>query len=511
MPRLTWPNLRRLAAYLPLVAVVLLPFVLDLSSLAADASSAGAAAAPVKEKPTMLENLAPIGILLLAIGLVFMRLPKVDLGHSKAFLHRRVMNWLPLGLTYSFLYMARYNLSVAKKEFGAVMDNDDFSIIFMVGTITYGVSFILNGPLTDKFGGRATIIVSAIGSALANIAMGVVTMTGATDNLTVTFSILYAVNMYFQSFGAVAIVKVNAPWFHVRERGTFGAIFGILISLGIYFAYDWGRIIVENLPLEWVFLLPSALLLVFAVLDVIWVRDTPGQAGFDNFDPGDSRVGEDGPKLSVWGVFRLMFSQRVIVIISLIEFCSGFLRQSIMQYMPFYAKQTGRGGDFVFEHWGVFICCAGILGGMFAGVISDRLFDSRRGPVSAVLYGLMIVGGVVTLFTYDTSLIGPLCIVMSMAVIGVHGMLSGTASMDFGGRKNTGIAVGIIDGFVYLGTGTMALINAFVLPSEKTPEAKLPGEWMPLFIAMIPVAVVGFLLATRVWHARARPKAAGGH
>lgn len=511
MPRLSWPTLRRLAAYLPLVAVVLLPLLLDLSSLAADASSAGAAAAPAKDKPSMLENLAPIGILLLAIGLVFMRLPKVDLGHSKAYLHRRVKNWLPLGLTYSFLYMARYNLSVAKKEFGTVMDNDDFSIIFMVGTITYGVSFILNGPLTDKFGGRATIIVSAIGSALANIAMGVVTMTGATDNLTVTFSILYAVNMYFQSFGAVAIVKVNAPWFHVRERGTFGAIFGILISLGIYFAYDWGRIIVENLPLEWVFLLPSALLLVFAVLDVIWVRDSPGQAGFENFDPGDSRVGEDGPKLSVWGVFKLMFSQRVIVIISLIEFCSGFLRQSIMQYMPFYAKQTGRGGDFVFEHWGVFICCAGILGGMFAGVISDRLFDSRRGPVSAVLYGLMIVGGVVTLFTYDTSLIGPLCIIMSMAVIGVHGMLSGTASMDFGGRKNTGIAVGIIDGFVYLGTGTMALINAFVLPSEKTPEAKLPGEWMPLFIAMIPVAVIGFLLATRVWNARARPKAAGGH
>jgi OPA family glycerol-3-phosphate transporter-like MFS transporter len=27
----------------------------------------------------------------------------------------------------------------------------------------------------------------------------------------------------------------------VRERGVFGAIFGILISLGIYFAYDGGR------------------------------------------------------------------------------------------------------------------------------------------------------------------------------------------------------------------------------------------------------------------------------
>ena len=32
--------------------------------------------------------------------------------------------------------------------------------------------------------------------------------------------IVYAVNMYFQSYGAVSIIKVKAYWFHVRERGV---------------------------------------------------------------------------------------------------------------------------------------------------------------------------------------------------------------------------------------------------------------------------------------------------
>ena len=59
------------------------------------------------------------------------------------------------------------------------------------------------------------------------------------------FAALYAVNMYFQSFGAVSIVKVNSAWFHLRERGTFGGIFGILISLGLYFAFDWCAAIVR--------------------------------------------------------------------------------------------------------------------------------------------------------------------------------------------------------------------------------------------------------------------------
>jgi MFS transporter, OPA family, glycerol-3-phosphate transporter len=47
--------------------------------------------------------------------------------------------------------------------------------------------------------------------------------------------------MYFQSYGAVSIIKVKAYWFHVRERGVLRAIFGTLISLGIYFAFDWGQ------------------------------------------------------------------------------------------------------------------------------------------------------------------------------------------------------------------------------------------------------------------------------
>ena len=51
--------------------------------------------------------------------------------------------------------------------------------------------------------------------------------------------------MFFQSNGAVFILKVKAPWFHVRERGVFGDIFGTLISFGVYFAFDWGRAIAD--------------------------------------------------------------------------------------------------------------------------------------------------------------------------------------------------------------------------------------------------------------------------
>jgi OPA family glycerol-3-phosphate transporter-like MFS transporter len=96
------------------------------------------------------------------------------------------------------------------------------------------------------------------------------------------------------------------------------------------------------------------------------------------------------------------------------------------------------------------LCCAGIVGGVVAGIISDRVFQSRRGPVAAILYGGMLLGSIIMAFTYQTGFLPWLVILMSVCIIGVHGMLSGTASMDFGGKKNVGVAVGIIDGFLGL-------------------------------------------------------------
>ena len=486
--------------------------------------------------PDWLEQFTPVLLLLIVVIFVFYRLPTVEVGHDKGFKRRRVLNWLPLGLTYAFLYMGRYNLKVSKFAFenldagdgAAMMGNDAFGIIFGVGTVVYGVSFLINGPLTDKLGGRFSILAGAAGAAVMNALMGLASFSllnqgplygFLSSNFVAVFSVLYAVNMYFQSFGAVAIVKVNSSWFHVRERGVFGAIFGILISLGIYFAFDLGYMILQDMGLAWVFLMPALLLTLFWIIDFFVVRNKPSEAGQEDFNTADATSGDEGPRKSAVTVFKMMMTNPIIVTIALIEFCSGFLRQAIMQWFRTFAKQTdtllGLKSSFVYENWGLMLCIAGILGGVFAGTISDHLFQSRRGPVAAFLYGTMLVGSVVLVFTYEQSYVGWLVLIMSMAVIGVHGMLSGTASMDFGGSKNTGIAVGIIDGFVYLGTAVMSFTYAVVLPKEQLDAAGQivgpatdPANWKAWPIAMVPLAALGLILATRVWNAKPKGKSA---
>src|SRR6476660_736309 len=245
--------------------------------------------------------------LALVVGIYFYNNP---LKHGPWFLSRRFINWFPLGMTYAFLYMGRYNLTVAKNALGSLMSNEDFGLIFAAGTITYAFSFLINGPLVDKIGGKKGILLAALGAAAANVALGVVTWLVLTNRIHVRllpiFSVTYALNMYFQSYGAVSIIKVKAHWFHVRERGVFGAIFGTLISFGVYFAFDWGQAIVDmskagatgggwlqqaiqtifasktaSVDATWaVFFIPAAVLLVWAVLDVWLIRDTPEECNF---------------------------------------------------------------------------------------------------------------------------------------------------------------------------------------------------------------------------------------
>ena len=59
-------------------------------------------------------------LIMIAVAILLTGLSKAagnPLNHTTRFRARRLLNWLPLGLTYAFLYMGRYNLKVSK--FGA--------------------------------------------------------------------------------------------------------------------------------------------------------------------------------------------------------------------------------------------------------------------------------------------------------------------------------------------------------------------------------------------------------
>ncbi len=469
------------------------------------------------------------GIIIAVIVIYFANNP---MNHSRQFRIRCFWNWFPLGLTYAFLYMGRYNLTVAKGALGNIITKQAFGDIFGWGALIYGLAFLINGPITDKIGGKKAMLIGTFGTIVMNIIMGGLTyavLNGFISNSAVitSFIIVYSLNMYFQSYGAVAVIKVNSHWFHIKERGIQGGIFGTLISLGLFYAFNWGDIIVRaskheilpdltiiekalrallgsashTLDQTWyVFFIPSIILSAFFAIILFVVKDSPSEAGFEDFDLGDASG--DEKEVSSIELLKKLLTHPVILTIAFIEFCSGIIRQSVMHWYKIFVDQQMadpakmqhfKDASFFLENWGLLLCFAGIFGGFVAGFISDKLFQSRRGPSAVFLYFAMIVASVVMYFNlYGNQIIlGIAVVVLSLCVIGVHGMLSGTATMDFGGKKAAATTTGLVDGFVYLGTG----LQGFALGRLTT----IDWNYWPLFI--IPFTIIGFILSMRIWKA----------
>lgn len=465
-------------------------------------------------------------VILCLAAIIYLYFYNNPLKHGKWFMIRRFINWFPLGMTYAFLYMGRYNLNVSKNALGSLMTKEDFGLIFAAGTVTYAVSFLINGPLVDKYGGKAGILVAAIGSSIANIMLGVLTylvlMGHMNIKLVVAFSFLYSINMYFQSFGAVSIIKVKAYWFHVRERGVFGAIFGTLISFGVYFAFDWGQAIVEMVkanptitgtwfsdtlraifavntkPVDaiWaVFFIPAVIMLFWALMDYLAIKDTPEEANFPHFDTHDASSGEMDKEFTAKELIQRVFKSPLMLTFAFIELTSGVLRNGIMQWYTIFSKEMYKPGEpvaaFFHDNWGLLLCIFGIIGGFLGGLISDSFFRSRRAPPVVFLSGFMFIltGFMAMYLTSSPLVVGGASVLISMAVIGVHSLMSGTAAADFGGRKATATSSGIIDGFVYLGSGIQSFSLGFLTSWD--------WHWWPIFL--MPFALMGMVLAIKIW------------
>ncbi len=417
--------------------------------------------------------------------------------HSAAFRQRRALNWLVLGTTYATMYMARYNLSFANKALSDTFGWDKAQIGAIISTMLtiYGFSALFNGPIADRIGGRKAMLIGVCGAIAANLAFGLgayLGFLGTGTLLLAYFSTVWAMNGYFQSYSALSLIKVNSAWFHVRERGVFSAIFGSMIQSGRFLIYLIGPIAVTMLPWQWVFFIPAGTMCVMVVMTFLFVQDSPRHAGLEDFDTADASSG-DTEKVDLKYLTKKVFTNPVTITIAVAEFCTGFVRHGFEQWFPRYMQEAQHLAlnSSIFKQGSMGVVAAGILGAFAAGTISDWVFKSRRPPVAFFGYFLQIASLAVIWWAPGITLIIAAFIVNSFAISMVHSMLSGTASMDFGGKKAAASATGMFDGMQYIGGSVVGIGMGWML------ERFGWGAWGP---SMIGFSLVGAVLMLFLWN-----------
>lgn len=425
--------------------------------------------------------------------------------HTTAFKRRRALNWVTLGFTYSAMYMGRYNLSFANKALSDTFgwDKTQIGAIISSGLLIYGLSAMFNGPIADKIGGRRSMLIGATGTVLFNFLFGLgayLGLIGTGTFLLGYFATIWALNSYFQSYSALSLIKVNSGWFHVSERGVFSAIFGSIIQGGRALIFAICPLILAVAPWQWVFFVPSVVVAVMAYLTYRNVQNSPEDCGLLPLDVQDASSG-DTETVSVKYVVKKVLTNPVTLTIAVAEFCTGLVRHGFEQWFPRYMMEAQH-LDFsspVFQRGAMGVVLAGILGAFAAGMISDWVFKGRRPPVAFLGYFLQVGCLAVIWRAPSIELVIAAFIVNSFAISIVHSMLSGTASMDFGGKKAAATAAGLFDGMQYVGGSVVGIGMGYLL--EKLGWS----AWGP---SMIGFAAFGGVLMLILWNARPKSSVA---
>lgn len=410
-------------------------------------------------------------------------LPKVL---EPGYIPKLVENLLYIGVLYALFYFTRYNMAAGMpkimEHFGWAKGQMGFFETAL--PIIYGISVIINGPITDRIGGKKAFLWGAAGVVLANLIMGACTFlvahpaviekigSGLHKNIIVTTPAVFyhgftsglmlvimlcvwTFNGFCQSFGAIAIVKINFAWVPKERRGLFSGVFGVLIRLGLILAFSGIPLIAKSKLVHLVFWVPAICVAVMAVIMGLLAKNTPQERGLK---PLSHMLGQGQPDrlLQIFREFmkRLMASKTLWLFL-LASAMIGFVRRgTIDTWFRTYFEEvyTGQEAAYQLAAWGIGIL--GIIGGFVMGWLSDGVFKKMRSPVMFIgfigMTVFLILSGLsdpLDLGAYSAAIL--LCC-LSFFVNGAHGILGGAVSMDLGGAKHAGSMTGMLDGAQYI-------------------------------------------------------------
>ncbi len=430
--------------------------------------------------------------------------------YPPGFRPRRGLNWFIIGLLYASFYMCRYNFRFATPGMVADLGFTTFQITGMLSawSIAYGTGQLVNGLLTDRIGGKTAMLIGAAGTIIINLIFGFASFAGTFT----TFAAIWLMNGYVQSFGAPGMIKMNAAWFRRTERGTFAGIFGFMIQLGqfginnlapvILAGFTIGTWVIAKNDWHWLFRLPPIVVAVAAVLLVIFVKDTPEEAGYHGLIEDSAKTES---RASLRDSFTTIFTHPLIWFYAIAYACTGAVRNSSDQLMILYFHdrlKLNLADKPPAIFWTVNLMpLVAVLGSFSAGIISDKFCKGRRSPVAMTLYfvecaviltaAIVIAAGVVQPTPIGIFIGCMFLVLVALTANSTHAIVGTAAPMDIGGRKMAGFASGVVDSFQYYGTAIALPVTGWLIDRHGW------GVWYPIMASFGAIGGIAMLMVMR--------------
>ena len=307
--------------------------------------------------------------------------------------------FLAIVFGYSFYYVARLSISVAKKPMidSGILDAAQLGKIGFAIWLSYAFGKLINGFIADHCNMRKFMTTGLLVSSVINILFGF-------SSVFYAFLVLWFLNGCFQSMGCAPSVVVMSQWFSNRERGTRYGLWSAAHSIGEGITFVMTAIVISYFGWRWGFWSAGGISIAVAILMAIFLADRPRTFGlptvadYKNDRSGDSQT----ETVSIWQSQKEVLLNPFVWILGISSSCMYVGRYGVSSWGVMYlqeAKEYSLVAAGAIMGWAKLIETVGAIS---SGFVSDFFFKSRRNVV-ALFYGLVEIAGLVILFTAPST------------------------------------------------------------------------------------------------------------
>lgn len=431
---------------------------------------------------------------------------------QKRYKRLRMSSFLAATIGYSLYYVCRTSLNVVKKpilESGA-LDASQLGIIGSILLFSYAIGKFVNSFLADHSNIKRFMATGLIISTAVNMVVGILGFLEtsmavlSTFGFFIAFGIMWGINGWSQSMGPAPAIISLSRWFPLNKRGTYYGFFSASHNLGEFLSFLFVGAIVSLFGWQWGFIGSSVAGAIGVLFIVLFLHDSPQSKGLPSVEvlTNETEEAEEEIKKQTTGEIQKAVLRNPLVWI--LALSSAFM------YISRYAI-NGWGVLFLQESKGYSLATAtqvisinallGIIGTIFSGWISDKLFKGNRNA-PAFLFGVLnTVSLCLFLYPENNIYFNMFSMLLFGTAIGVQiCFLGGLMAVDIVPRNASGAALGIVGIASYIGAGIQDIVSGWLIDSNKTVvDGVEQYNFQQVGIFWVTASAISFILILFVW------------
>ncbi|MCF0257570.1 MAG: MFS transporter [Bacteroides heparinolyticus] len=415
--------------------------------------------------------------------------------------HLQWSTFLAATLGYGIYYVCRLSLNVVKKPIveEGVFSETELGIIGSVLFFTYAVGKFTNGFLADRSNINRFMSTGLLVTALVNLCLGFV-------NSFILFAVLWGISGWFQSIGAASCVVGLSRWFTDKQRGSFYGFWSASHNIGEAMTFIVVASIVSAFGWRYGFLGAGLVGLTGALIVWRFFHDTPQSKGLPAVnEPKKEKEMSASQSEEFNRAQKEVLRNPAIWILALSSAFMYISRYAVNSWGVFYLEaQKGYStldASFIISISSV----CGIVGTVFSGVISDRLFGGRRN-VPALIFGLLNVVALCLFLLVPGVHFWLDAVAMVLFGLGIGVLicfLGGLMAVDIAPCNASGAALGVVGIASYIGAGLQDVMSGVLIEGNKSMiDGVEVYDFTYINWFWIGSALLSVLLALFVWNAR---------